>query len=198
MNKAETYRRLLTGDLRRLYRHRYGATLPDDDAGRDDLQVLLTVLSLSGRKSADKMRNSVETLAPWMEATEATELIESLLAIDPRYQRASAQEIGERVRLTNREREMLGAYRIVPVDISAEQLVEQRKAKQRARQARRRRQSGVRPRAEYLANALSKRKPWEAEGISRRAWYRRRDTSPSRVHSKPRSQGGMVPLWGHP
>jgi hypothetical protein len=33
-------------------------------------------------------------------------------------------------------------------------------------------------RAEYLAaNSISRHKPWEAEGISRRTWYRRRSTS---------------------
>jgi hypothetical protein len=30
------------------------------------------------------------------------------------------------------------------------------------------------PRAEYLACSFSRRKPWEAEGISRRTWERRR------------------------
>ena len=47
MSKAETIRRLLLGDLRRIFRHRYGAILPDDDAGRDDLELLLRLISLS-------------------------------------------------------------------------------------------------------------------------------------------------------
>jgi predicted DNA-binding transcriptional regulator AlpA len=29
-----------------------------------------------------------------------------------------------------------------------------------------------RPRAEYLANSLSRSKPWEALGVSRATWYR--------------------------
>lgn len=29
-----------------------------------------------------------------------------------------------------------------------------------------------RPRAEYLANSLSRSKPWEALGMSRATWYR--------------------------
>lgn len=59
----------------------------------------------------------------------------------------------------------------------------------RARKAARRRAAGAVPRTEYLAqNALSRTKPWEDEGISRRTWERRRarattaiafDTSPS-------------------
>jgi hypothetical protein len=47
MTKVETIRRLLIGDLRRIYRYRYGAILPDDDAGRDDLELLLLPISLS-------------------------------------------------------------------------------------------------------------------------------------------------------
>jgi len=30
------------------------------------------------------------------------------------------------------------------------------------------------PRAEYESQSLSRRRPWEAEGISRATWYRRR------------------------
>jgi hypothetical protein len=39
-----------------------------------------------------------------------------------------------------------------------------------------RRAKGVKPRAVYLETSLSRTKPWEAEGISRRTWERRRDT----------------------
>ncbi len=52
----------------------------------------------------------------------------------------------------------------------------------------------MKTRAEYLAGSLSRRKPWEADGISRRQWERRRKSvastsqvpadvaSPSQVH----------------
>jgi len=38
---AEMLRRLRLGNLRTLFRHRYGPTLPDDDAGRAELRELL-------------------------------------------------------------------------------------------------------------------------------------------------------------
>ena len=41
----------------------------------------------------------------------------------------------------------------------------------------RRRAAGIVNRSEYESNAISKQKPWEAEGISRATWYRRRETS---------------------
>lgn len=36
------------------------------------------------------------------------------------------------------------------------------------------------PRPEYLANSLSRQKPWEALGMSRATWYRRGKPLPSR------------------
>lgn len=44
----------------------------------------------------------------------------------------------------------------------------------RERQERVRRAAGRSIRAEWLAASLSSLKPWEAEGISRRTWERRR------------------------
>lgn len=57
-----------------------------------------------------------------------------------------------------------------PVDMTDEQLVEHRRRKKNERRRSRR----GRTRAEYLAECLSTTKPWEAEGISRRTWERRR------------------------
>jgi hypothetical protein len=62
----EVLRRLRLGDLRRLLRHRYGPTLPDDDAGRDDLFELLLPVSLRPQSPSLVMRNVIETWAPWM------------------------------------------------------------------------------------------------------------------------------------
>jgi hypothetical protein len=51
-----------------------------------------------------------------------------------------------------------------------------------------RRARGARPRAEYEGNSLTRKKPWEAEGVSRRTWERRR-----RVASAPTA---IPPLEG--
>ena len=41
------------------------------------------------------------------------------------------------------------------------------------------------PRAEYLAESLMRKKPWEAFGISRRTWYRRgKPTSPQKTNKE--------------
>jgi hypothetical protein len=179
MGKAETLRRLIVGDLRRIFRHRYGAVLPDDDAGRDDLMLLLLPISLSRKAEVEKMQHEIEVSAPWMGSTEAGQLIDQIMRLPTYFRRPSRKEIGERIRLTNAERERLKAWRIAPVDMTAADLAEQRKTKERDRKARKRRQAGAISRPAYVAKSLTKQKPWEAEGISRATWYRRRETSAS-------------------
>src|SRR6476659_5317502 len=89
------------------------------------------------------------------------------------------KELGQRLNLTNAEREALKAWRIAPVDMTADDLAEQRKAKERERKRRKRATMGAKPRQTYEAASLSSRKPWLAEGVSRATWYRKRETSPS-------------------
>jgi len=169
-SKQEALRRLLIGDIRRLLHQRYGPTLPDDDAGRDDLCLLLGPISLDPKSSVDKMAAQIEIIAPWMPTIEAKELIGSLTNLPLFWRKQPAKEIGERLRLTNAERERLRLWRIAPVDITSEELIEQRKAKDRMRKRKR----SQRSRADYRANALTATKPWEAENISRSTWERRR------------------------
>ena len=45
------------------------------------------------------------------------------------------------------------------------------------RKVEKRRAQGVIPRGEYLSQSIEQQKPWEAEGISRRAWYYRRSST---------------------
>ena len=64
----------------------------------------------------------------------------------------------------------VGAY-------DADKRERKRRRKERNRQIQgnaKRREKGAKTRAEYEANSISKAKPWETEGISRRTWYSRR------------------------
>jgi hypothetical protein len=175
--KVEKLRRLRIGDLQKLLRFRYGPTLPDDDAGRDDLRELLLPVSL-GREAEHKMKHIVEVWAPWMPATEARQLIDDISRTPAYLRKSNAQEIGNRQNVTYHTRQTLGLRTIAPCDMTPDQLTEWRKAKKRARAERRRRKAGQKPRQAYLANSLSRLKPWEAKDISRAKWYRQRETSP--------------------
>jgi hypothetical protein len=164
----ETIRRVRLGNLKRLLRYRYGHTLPDDDAGREDLEELLCL-------TVDKnMMHVIETWAPWMLPAEAEALIAHVNRLPPELRWRSPRTLGERLRLTNKERERFKLWQIAPHDMAENELIEQRKAKARIRARRRRFSRGGQSREFYVSNSLSKQKPWVKEGISRRTWERRR------------------------
>ena len=62
----------------------------------------------------------------------------------------------------------------IRIDMTDEQLAEQRKVRERNRRARKRRERGVRTKEAYLAELAARPKPWITEGISRRTWERRK------------------------
>jgi hypothetical protein len=171
MRKDEMLRRLRLGDMRRYYRHRYGHTLPDDDAGREDLYELLLPISL-GTEPERKMQNAVQIWAPWMRSDEAGQLFDRINRTPCHMRKPTARELGERLNLKNHERDALAIRTIAAIDLTPEQLRERRKARGRNRSRRRRRSAGSRPREIYLTNSLSRKKPWETKGISRATWYR--------------------------
>jgi hypothetical protein len=85
------------------------------------------------------------------------------------------QEAAGRLQLLNDEREARRLYTIPPVDMTKAELAAQRKRKDRERKMRARRRAHVQSRELYLArfaNSINKQKPWEAEGIGRRTWFR--------------------------
>jgi hypothetical protein len=131
------------------------------------------------------MNHAIEVWAPWLAPTDAEAMTDEIMRLPTCYRRPCSKELGERLRLTNAERERLKLWRIAPIDITIEECNEQRRAKDRARKRKRYKRS----RADYLATSRSKLKPWEAEGISRTTWYERRAkaarTSASVVRTTP-------------
>jgi hypothetical protein len=174
--KQEMLRRLRLGDLKRLFRKRYGHTLPDDDAGREDLRELLLPISL-GSEAGRKMENAVAVWAPWMATDEAQQLIDQINLTPTQHRKPTARDLGERLRLTYEQRKALGIRTIAPCDMSDEELHDRRKARRAYLQWKRRQAKGGMTRAEYSSKSLTRLQPWDAQGISRRTWYRRRGTS---------------------
>jgi hypothetical protein len=148
--------------------------LPDDDSGRADLFEILCVTSLALKAPAQKMAHTIETLAPWLSSVEAQHMIDHIQSI-PIFERTrTARHLGDNMRLLNSEREALRLWRMLPADMTDDQLAEQRKAKSRTRRAAKRRKCGAKTREQYLSDLASRPKPWIAEGIHRRTWERRR------------------------
>jgi hypothetical protein len=165
---AEMLRRLRLGDLRKLFRGRYGATLPDDDAGREDLRELLLPISV-GANANIKMTNAIEVWAPWMQPIEATQLIDTINQTPIQQRKPTTRQLGKRQHVTNKQREGLKLWTIAACDMNSGQMAEWRKAKARARMRKLRQSRGTKPQAA----SRSRTKPWEKQGISRAQWYRR-------------------------
>src|SRR5262249_35065007 len=122
-------RAVTLGELRRVlvYRHR-GRVLSDDDAGRDDLDLLLRLIACSPKAAEAKLLWEVEDRAPWTPQHEARALIDDLLRIDRRRIWLDGKELGERLNITTEEREALRAWHIIPPGKTAKELAEQRRA----------------------------------------------------------------------
>jgi hypothetical protein len=188
----EILRRVILGELNRVFRDRWGPEFPQgDDWALENLETLLRYHALHPTHGREHVKHCIETRAPWL-TQEQSELYISDASLDARYLWLGADELRERVWLRNTDRERLKAWHIPPCDLSQAQVVRQRKNKKRTRDRLRRAKAGARSRSIYLRDSLSASKPWELEGISRRTWYRRRrGTSPrqllSTLNPKPHS-----------
>ena len=158
-------------DLNRLFRARYGETLPDDDSGRDDARIMAHHLaSLSG----DPRRHVLEWFklrAPWLSLADADKLLIEAIAKPRRWR---ADRLAWRLRLIEVDRAALGITTIGAIDKGLADRLKRRQERKRAFREAQRRARGARARADYEAQSLSRTQPWKAEGISRRTWERRR------------------------
>src|SRR6516225_8675738 len=121
-------RRLRLGNLRKLFRHRYGPILPNDDAGRAELRELLLPISVSAN-AAVRMPKAIELWAPWMGQQEAIQLIDDINRTPIRRRKPNGKVLGERLQVTNAQREQLKLWTIAACDMSEEEAQEWRKAK---------------------------------------------------------------------
>lgn len=160
-------------DLAKLFRSRWGTTLPNDDAGREDLEIALNHLACLAHPRPHIAR-WIEIWTPWLTAAEQREIVPPILANPMRYK---ADALAWRLRLGIEERTMLGITTIGAFDKSKAERTKLRKKRDRERKANSRRVKGVKPRKQYEGQSISRQKPWIVEGISRATWYRRRETS---------------------
>jgi hypothetical protein len=167
---------LRIAELRRLFTARYGRTLPDDDAGRDDVVVMAHHLARRQGDARRNIRNWIELHAPWMAADEIASTTAHVTANPIRWR---ADKLAIRLHLTEAERRRLRICTIGAIDVTKAERKLARKLRQRQRDRARRRARGAKPRTEYEATSVNRTKPWLALGISRATWYRTRETSAS-------------------
>lgn len=157
-------------ELERLYRARYGATLPDDDAGRDDALIAVHHIAQLDRNTAARISNWLARWCPWMPIGDVRATI-ARVTVEP--MRWRADKLAWRLRLTAADRTALAITTIGAIDESQADRAKRRKVRAKLRARLHRKLKGSRPRAEYLAQSTARNAPWKALGISRRTWYRR-------------------------
>lgn len=160
-------------DLEKTYGYYFGRPLPDDDNSRD--LALIMCHHLAG--AYDDPRHSIpqwlEAWAPWLSIVDARTMVADAIAKPRRWK---ADTLAWRLKLDDATRTRLGITTIGSVDVSREERAARREQRKYRRLLDRRRHSGIKPRAQYEAQAVSNAKPWLELGISRRTWYRRRGT----------------------
>lgn len=155
-------------DLETLWRDRYGAALPDDDAGRDDLVVMVHHLAryATGDPRA-RITAWAATWAPWIQPDDLEAISDRALTKPLRWR---ADTLAQRVGLVDADRTRLGITTIGAIDLTATDRRGRRKERDRLAKQAKRRAAPQRPRRE----TLTERAPWGDLGISRATWYRQR------------------------
>ena len=162
-----------TGELRRLFAERYGRgepmiwTFPNDDAGRDDALLFVTIRLSAGVTAAAASRELLR-FAPWLTEAEAA-AVAANAASERQQERLTAKAIGRRLNLTDDARTRLKIRTIAAVDLSDAE----REARRKARDAERARARRAMKRAAAMAPTGPKVDPWTEQGISRATYYRR-------------------------
>jgi hypothetical protein len=152
-------------EMEMVFNRQYGDwQLPDDDAGRFDLRIMLDHLAQLGE---DHMRRWASLRAPWMPPDELDDLIN---VVGP-GKRWTATALGKALNLDNATRMRLGIRTIRPVDRTKAQLKQDCRERHAAAEAMRRLKAGATPRE--LSD--EQQKPWIKQGVSRRTWYRRKN-----------------------
>jgi hypothetical protein len=160
-------------ELRRFLSYRYGETLPDDDAGRDDLELLLSyVMQLKPGYGLPAMIREARAWAPWLRREDARALAERIAGRRPA--KFKDDTIAARIGCTYAERTALNLRSIGCCDLSRTERDKAARQRRTDAERKRRREKGVRPRDEYESKARATRAEADALGISYEALRKRR------------------------
>ena len=152
-------------ELERVFRDRYGAILPDDDAGRDDLFVMANHLAHFDAPD-QRIISWVRQWAPWYGDDETAALTEAVIAKPLKW---TADRLAKRLGLDLATRTRLAITTIGAVDCGKAKRAKLRTKRNNEAKRVHRAQAGAVPHAASVEQA----KPWLALGISRPTYFRR-------------------------
>ena len=161
-------------EIEKLIRARHGLVVPDPEDTDDRDTCLAYVKAAAFSFPAQDLTSWCRRWAPWVRGDE-------LMGIEAqarkRRRMMTADGVAGLLSVSWAERTAIGLNTFGACDVSTaerRQLAKARKRdRDRARQERRRRKDGRVDRQSQRDKTLATLKPWEAEGISRRAWFYR-------------------------
>lgn len=172
-------------EIEAVIRSRHGNGIPDP-AGTDDVDSCHAYLrAVAMTPGAQDLVSWSKVWAPWANPVDLDEIGSQR---ERRKRMIGADAVAKLLFVTMDERTALGLKTIGACDRSTEDRKklarDTKRARDRAAKEKARREQGRVARTSYEAASTSQLKPWEAEGVSRRTWYRRLGTGLSRVEVK--------------
>lgn len=161
-------------EIENLIRYRHQRGIPDP-TGTDDFESCFAyIFAVATTPRSQSVVSWCQTWAPWY-SDEA--LLELVSGVGRRKYMLGADAVAKLLHVTMKERDALGFKTIGACDLSADDrkavAKDLKRERDRSRQERRRRSVGMIDRQSQQAETLENTKPWELEGISRRAWFYR-------------------------
>lgn len=146
-------------ELERVFQHRYGRFLPDDDSGVDDFTLMAHHIAQLPGSALPRIVAWARAWAPWMSPTQAAEIAHRVMENPLRF---TADVLAWRLRLSMVDRTHLRITTIGAFDLSKAERQEDRKRKKReAERIRRAKNSSGRPRGRPRKEAIEN--AWTAD-----------------------------------
>lgn len=174
-------------EIERVIKSRHGFGVPHTDDASAYVEAIAYAYNANDPSITEKaVKAWCLTWAPW--ALNDGSMDAALAGVVSRKYDLCRYAVGKLLAVRWSEREALNLNTIAAYDVTPERQKElareKKKEVDRLRIEAKRRAKGVKSRAEYEANSVNSQKPWIAEGISKRTWYRRQKsngTGPSRA-----------------
>lgn len=161
---------------------RHGGPVPDPEDTDDRDTCLAYIRAAAMTVSGQDMAAWCRVWAPWVASSDLVPIVAEAAR---RSRMIRADGVAGLLHVTMTERTNLGLRTIGASDLSKSARTKLAKDRKRERDREQkeatRRAEGRQERASQRATSLAALKPWEAEGVSRRTWYRRRGTAVSRI-----------------
>lgn len=153
-------------ELYTVIRHVFGASLPDDDYGRDVLRELLNQLALRGA-SSDEMRDTALHFLPELDDDDSLAILIKEIG---KGRKRRADHVARALGVTYQMRTFLDLRSIGACDIPKKERDAIQRQKEAADRRWQREQAGAKPQAQSAAQL----RPWLEWGISKATYYRRK------------------------